>query len=527
MEATVSKDNQSVEFTLNYNIDELGTHIYHIREVGDMPSYFQQIGDDITATVTVTDNNYGQLITSVSYDQETITNRYSANGSIILSANKEISGRDWLDDDSFTFALQDANGDIIETKTVNKENKTVSFSALNYSTSDLDKTFSYSIIEQDTPNYFKASGAILVVVTLNDNGDGTISASAEYNTQTITNSYLANGEITLGVTKEMTGRDLLEDESYNFILENDDIELESSASKDKKANFTLYYDEADINQSYSYTIRESGDMPAGVTMGAPITVEISIKDNGDGTLLVEASNNEALKIVNNYKAEATSVELDFTKTIIDKSDSFTSGEYSFTITDNEGKAIDIQTLSFDKNTGNTLDGKFSPLEFTEAGTYKYTISEVKGDQNGMTYDEKTYAVVITITDNYETAKLESSVAIEGDLSFTNIYKAAETTEIEFEIEKQIIGLDTQLKPAEFEFVLSDENDNVVDTASILGTGKTALGHIVYEKAGSYTYTITETNTKLANFIYDETIYKVTVEVVDINGKLEATISLRK
>ena len=49
---------------------------------------------------------------------------------------------------------------------------------------------------------------------------------------------------------------------------------------------------------------------------------------------------------------------------------------------------------------NAADGGFSfdSITYDQTGTYEYVISEVKGDVEGVTYDETTYAVKVVVTD---------------------------------------------------------------------------------------------------------------------------------
>ena len=52
-------------------------------------------------------------------------------------------------------------------------------------------------------------------------------------------------------------------------------------------------------------------------------------------------------------------------------------------------------------TATNKDGKFAfdAIKYTTAGTYTYTVSEVKGSLGGVEYDENTYPVTVTVKDN--------------------------------------------------------------------------------------------------------------------------------
>ena len=78
--------------------------------------------------------------------------------------------------------------------------------------------------------------------------------------------------------------------------------------------------------------------------------------------------------------------------------------------------------------GNDANGMvvFPAIQYSEAGTYQYTLSEVKGSETGVTYDEAAYAVTVAVEDNGE-GSLVATVAYEGGNApvFTNTYNAPE------------------------------------------------------------------------------------------------------
>lgn len=82
---------------------------------------------------------------------------------------------------------------------------------------------------------------------------------------------------------------------------------------------------------------------------------------------------------------------------------------------------------------NDADGKinFDKFEYDEPGTYVYTISEVKGDEAGMTYDKSVFTATVNVADDGE-GNLKANVAFaKGDKSvegivFNNTYKKPET-----------------------------------------------------------------------------------------------------
>lgn len=71
------------------------------------------------------------------------------------------------------------------------------------------------------------------------------------------------------------------------------------------------------------------------------------------------------------------------------------------------------------------------MTFNKPGTYTFAITEVKGDEKGMTYDDAAYTATVTVTDNGE-GQLEASIAYtKGEksadaIAFHNTFETPET-----------------------------------------------------------------------------------------------------
>lgn len=90
----------------------------------------------------------------------------------------------------------------------------------------------------------------------------------------------------------------------------------------------------------------------------------------------------------------------------------------------------LRTWWMPGTTTNAADGTvtFDQMPFDAAGTYEYTLVQVAGNADGVTYDSTEYAVTITVTataDNTLTAAV--SYAKDGETvdaaTFANMYKA--------------------------------------------------------------------------------------------------------
>ena len=511
-------ENETVSFD-EIKYTKAGTYHYTIEETSKLPDGVESSGP-INVTVEVTDNFDGTLTAVATYGENndnTITNSYTAKGDIELKATKKLEGRAWLENESFDFELFDETGKSLDKQTVTENSPIATFKKLNFTEADAGKTYTYTIKETSKlPGGLKKSDDITVTVTIEDNKNGSLAVTADYtNDGIITNTYKATGSIDLKAEKELVGRDWLDGESYNFVLKDPTGKTISAKTVDgnKTVTFdTLSYTEADAGKTYTYTISEEGALKAGVTKSGDITVTVAVKDNGDGTLDVSAQYTNNGKIINTYTAKPTSTTLHIDKEIIDQTNSQKDGSFTFELKDSEGKVIDVKTV-----TTNDLHGgvDFDVLEFTEAGEYNYTVTEVNGGQAGFTYDTEAHAIVITVTDNYETAQLEAKVEIGGKetttLTITNIY-SAKPTEYMPQATKVLLG--RELKDKEFAFVVLLNGEQVAtghnDAKGII----TFDNAIAFTKAGTYTVTIKELKGNLKNVTYDETEFEFTITVTD-------------
>ena len=207
-----------------------------------------------------------------------------------------------------------------------------------------------------------------------------------------------------------------------------------------------------------------------------------------------------------------SVQFSGTKTLTGRE--LKAEEFSFTLT---GAGLD-ETVKNDKNGAFSFDS----IEYDTPGTYKYTIVENDEHLGGVTYDTKTYDVIVTV--EYDNSG-ELAASIEGldedgsGADFTNTYAAA-NTQVQFSGTKTLTGRD--LKAKEFSFTLTGEG--LDETVKNDENGAFSFDPIEYDTPGTYEYTIAENDEGLGGVTYDTNEYEVTVKVEDDgNGQLVASI----
>ena len=298
-------------------------------------------------------------------------------------------------------------------------------------------TFTYTVTESGSaPGVTNDANATRKVsYTVTDDRAGHLSVVREGDDGaafTFTNTYSvapADSSVTdqVKTVKRLTGRDLVAGE-FTFELLEDDVVV-ASGTNDVNGTVTLSPIHYEAPGTHTYTLREACPnalgLYKGVTYdGATYTVVTTVSDNGDGTLTAThklEGTTESAGFTNKYHAMPTQVSIGAIKVLEGRE--LKKDEFSFKLV---GEDIESTVT-------NDADGKinFDKFEYDEPGTYVYTISEVKGDETGMTYDKSVFTATVNVVDDGE-GNLKASVAYtKGDKSvegivFNNTYKKPET-----------------------------------------------------------------------------------------------------
>lgn len=289
-------------------------------------------------------------------------------------------------------------------------------------------TFVYTIVESGSaPGVANDPASTRTVsFTVTDDGAGHLTVArgpAEGPAFTFTNSYSvtpATSSVTdqLTATKVLEGRDLAAGEFTFELIESGTVVAEGTNAKDGSiALSSITYDRPG---THTYTLRErgAGTHDRGMTFsGASYIVVTTVVDNGDGTLSVThvLEDAQTATFTNVYRAAPASIKITAIKTLVGRD--LRDGEFAFALT-GEGDAADISRTAKNDARGNV---SFDELTFEAPGVYTFRISEVKGTEEGMTYDESVYTITVTVVDNGE-GQLEAS------LSYTKNGEAVEAIE---------------------------------------------------------------------------------------------------
>ncbi|ALD72955.1 cell surface protein [Streptococcus gordonii] len=422
-----------------------------------------------------------------------------------FEVTKQLNGGT-LKGDEFIFQLIDPDGKVVETAKNNKDGQ-VKFKAIKFSTAG---TFKYQIKEVDEkePGYVYDNKTINAEVTVTD-VYGEKFASVKYDNKVFVNSYSAKPTTaTIEAIKVLKGK-ALEADKYEFELKEGDTVVGTAKNK---ADGSVVFPAIEYTAAgpHTYTITEKAGNEPGVTYDtASHTVTVDVADNGRGQLEATVPAEKPV-FTNTYAAKPGKKVIEAKKVLNGKE--LEADKYEFELKEND-KVVGTAK--------NTADGSisFPEIEYTEAGTYTYTMSEKAGNEPGVTYDKTSHTVTVDVADNGQ-GQLEATVTSEKPV-FTNTY-AAKPGKTVIEAKKVLNG--KALEADKYEFELK-ENDKVVATAKNTADGSISFPEIEYTKAGTYTYTMSEKAGNEAGVTYDKTSHKVTVDVADNGqGQLVATIT---
>ena len=468
-------------------------------------------------------------------------NKYEANGSITLTATKNLNGREFRKGDKWTFTVtcDDANAPmpehpVVTTTATSGFTTTLDFGKINYTIADAGKSYVYIITE--TGNVANVTNdpvaARTVTVSVRDKGDGTLNVTQEVTGAglTFTNKY-ADGETTLGVTKVLSGREFKSGDEWTFKLTADKgtpmpaqtvVKTDATSGNSQSLSFgTIKYTLADVGNTYTYTIHETGSAE-GVTNDPNATriVTVTVNEGKDGKLdIVREEPKGEIVFTNTYDAKG-SLTLEASKTL--KNKALEADAFNFVLKDKNGETI--QTVANDAD-GNVT---FSPLNYTlkDVGAHVYTVSEVQRENTEVTYDTTEYTVEVTVADAGN-GKLKVSKTIKkGDdtvdaIAFENIYKGV----IDISGSKTWNDADNQdgIRPASITvklFANGTEAASQVVTPDEAGNWNYVFKNLPqYDAKGKITYTVTES--AVAGYETSVSGYNITnthkPETLDITG----------
>ena len=527
-------------------------------------------------------SNLSGIVDASSNDQALVVNKYQPTGTngaeITVEVVKTLSGRDWLDGESYTFLLERLNdtrsagtpiGTVTISNTTTDKKHLFTLSRENYTAAG---TYYYRVTEvagdRGGITYDNLERSFSVVVA-DRNMDGSLeivavnnqlrtTVSGQWNVSTnFENNYAPLGTATaqIQIGKILAGHSLA---GYQFALyDTDGEEVVKSGITDYQgfATITLNYSAADVGKVFTYTLKE---INAGQTINNiyyddySYTVKVEVKDNKEnGTIYTETvitgdgGTNAPVStptFENLYIPSSSDFVTITGKKILDSFRTLNAGEFSFKIEAlTQGAPMPATTI-----VTNDANGYFAfpAIEFSDSiksnsayPTFKYKVTEISDARDYFDFDLTEYIVTVTVTEDGTNLIANESISVNtaqcDDIVFTNQYNPTPAS-VTFGGTKMLTG--KKLLDREFSFVLRGVTANAilpVPNASVnydsnLEDGSFSFGTVYYTQPGTYIYEITEEDGAYSNITYDKSVYRVTVTVTDNSeGLLSATVTYTK
>lgn len=467
---------------------------------------------------TVTEEAANGFVTSPTVPQEgtieagleakaEFRNTYSAKGTLSgrenLAGEKILDGRDWLANDSFTFILQGLYGapmpegaeEDISRIVVTSSEGTPSGKPVDFNFGDIaydaPGTYTYQIYEPaeeaTTPGVSTSLALYTVTVTVKDNHDGTLAATAEITrihddlgadvtsadsaapAATFTNKFDATSQDWAPIAKktlnDASGALSLQAEMFDFSLTpvagapmpNGVTELVGHNNAHGIVVFEgITFTSRDVGKTYQYKITEK--VPANPRPGMTYDTTVWIAtvtvthETVDGKNLVKVSATYAREdesescgeaaFENSYKPEefTESGVIKGKKSLVGR-DMLGTDDFNFSLTlvsgPENGVASDMALKR--ETSGNVVNFKSGEMTFTKPGEYTFEISENAPDEDGagITWDRHVATATVTIVDDNGKLALgnvsydNTSSVIDADkvvtdhAAFTNVYAPTE------------------------------------------------------------------------------------------------------
>ena len=561
--ASQLKGNKSKTFT--YTVRE-------IRQSAGGVNYDSHMG---MWQITVTDDLTGQLKaqtrTNAAYPT-TFTNTYQAKPvSVQFRAHKTLNDPDHtgiqLQAGQYEFkCVEDKTGGQVGTAKTNDQRGDVLFDAISYTRPG---TYDYTI--RETPG---DRGGITydttkhhVRVTVTDDGEGRLLADVKYDGGTaipeFTNTYRAQPATdTPTAVKAVSASEgnhyKLKGDDFTFTLHRvtapDGVTAEADQTKTNDARGNIRFDQLSfpLPGTYVYTVSERDVTVPGVTKdGTVTTITYTVKDVGHaGRLKVvdktitrsDGKTANGIRFDNTYNPKGVGCTLGGVKTIIN-ADTATNripqdGEFTFALTSHDGAPMPEGSKDGVKTVANTGTGfSFGRMDYDKPGTYVYTVTEQAGRDPTIGYSTQAYDVTVTVTD--QGGMLSASVDRQAtDVRFDNTYTPT-PVDVTVKADKHLAGRD--LNDGEFAAELKDSDGNLLQTKRFArvprdaqsdkanvreGEGTLEFDKLTFDRAGVYTYTVTEQDGNLGGVTYDRTVHTVTVTVTEDtkSHKLAASVA---
>lgn len=561
--ASQLKGNKSKTFT--YTVRE-------IRQSAGGVNYDSHMG---MWQITVTDDLTGQLKAQTRTNAAhptTFTNTYQAKPvSVQFRAHKTLNDPDHTgiqpQAGQYEFkCVEDKTGGQVGTVKTNDQQGNILFDTISYTKTGV-YDYTLSEVHGDKGGITYDATKHHVKVTVTDNGEGQLLADVKYDNGTnipeFTNTYHAqpatdNPTAVKKMTSSKGNKYTLKGEDFAFTLQQQSAPANVSNADQTKRNDqqgNIRFDQLSfpLVGTYVFTMSEQDTTVPGVTKdGTVATITYVVKDvDHTGKLTVVSktvtpttgANGKNITFTNHYSPKNVGYSISGVKNIVN-TDTATSrvpqdGEFKFQLNavsahDADGNAISMNDMPMPAGSQNgtvTVTNKgsgftFGQMVYTMPGAYTYHVKELAGTDKTIGYSTQEYDVTVTVTD--QGGMLSATVDRQAtDVRFDNTYTPTPVG-VTVKADKHLAGRD--LNDGEFAAELKDSDGNLLQTKRFArvprdaqsdketdvreGEGTFEFDKLTFDRAGVYTYTVTEQDGNLGGVTYDRTVHTVTVTVTE-------------
>lgn len=412
------------------------TFTYTVTESGEVAGVTNDAKPSREVSFTVTDDGKGNLRVSRKPDGDaafTFTNTYNVTPvetSVTeqITATKVLTGRD-LKDGEFSFEL--VEGDKVVAKGTNADDGKITMSEITYNEPGKHPYTLREVNGGTTSKGITYSDAKYTIeTTITDNGDGTLSATHELKSATpatFKNTYSVtptDADLDFGLSKVISGREWTDGDEFSFTITAPDgaplpdpatVTVSKHDAKDGIAAIKFGKIRYTATGTYKYEIRENAGSTVGMTYDAHVaTAEVTVTENGDGSLTANVTKKENGRFTNTYRTELNYTAaggLWLSKYLDGRP--MTEGQFTFTVTpadDASARALGLLPGANSFKSPAAAEATVGLIDilagheviFTQADagkTFTYTVAEKNDGQPGYTYDDAVRTVTIAIADD--------------------------------------------------------------------------------------------------------------------------------
>ena len=374
-------------------------------------------GYELDATpIDVKSEDFGTTKTAL----KTVTNKKIVKEptptSAVIELDKALTGRDLVDGE-FSFELYEGANKL---QTVTNKSGKVTFESISY-TAEGEHTYTVKEVKGDNATIAYDASEKQVTVKVTRDGDALKAEVVYPENKTFTNAFTPNATTaTIELSKELTGRDLVDGE-FSFELYEGTNKLQTVTNKSGKVTFNAISYTAE--GEHTYTVKEvKGNVPGITYDTAEKQVTVQVTKDGDN-LKATVVYPENKVFANTYSAPSPAKAQISASKILEGRD-LKDGEFSFNLLDEAGEVLQTKQNAAD---GSVAFDEISYSQEDAGKTFHYTIKEVipQSQEKGMTYDQASIEVTVTVTKDDASNTIKATVAYGAKTSFTNTFVTSE------------------------------------------------------------------------------------------------------